>query len=289
MGQKIPRNTVGFKKSDIKDLGCGSCVGGIMFVFMGMDGEDHVFTNKAISENNAYNTPAFCRCDAGSMKLKEWTEMTQHKEISLLKKRERAIALMEKSNIGRRFKERTLDSFKTTSPKTKALKKLAEDYVKEWPNNRAVGRGLFLCGNVGVGKTHIAAGITQRLIYDHGVQSLFLPVPDLLQRVRGSISTDGGVNDLLKLYSNVELLVLDDIGTERVTEWVAEFLYLLINARYEAMLPTLYTSNMTPNEIISKMALSNLSLTGERIVDRILEMSLVVNIGIKDSHRGKIE
>lgn len=283
------RTMEGFREKDLKGKGCGKCVAGILFPTHGKEigtGE-RVYGKYPISRSDFYSTPEFCECKKGQDLKSKWIKHPSHKEIDLCEKRIEAVRLLESSNIGQRFKSRTLESFQTKSPKTKALKKLAEDYVANWESNKKNGKGLFLFGNVGVGKTHIAAGVTQKLIYDHGVKSLLLPVPELLQRVRGSI-TDGGVEKMLNLYSKVELLVLDDIGTERVTEWVAEFLYLLVNARYEAQRPTIYTSNMSPSEIVQRMAMANLRLTGERIVDRIKETSLVVNIAIQESYRAKL-
>jgi DNA replication protein DnaC len=122
---------------------------------------------------------------------------------------------------------------------------------------------LFLWGRVRTGKTSLAASIAHERIL-RGDDVLFVTVPDLLEQLRrsfdheeGELST-GQITDLVK---QATLVVLDDIGAEKVSEWVADVLYRLINHRQSLHLRTVYTSNKSLVELEARL--------GDRIAWRI--------------------
>jgi DNA replication protein DnaC len=133
---------------------------------------------------------------------------------------------------------------------------------------------VLLTGAYGTGKTWLATAALQELIFEHDHPCMFITTAALLDRIRASFDadkynpTDDG--DLLERVQNVYALVLDDIGAERVTEWVAERLFALVNARYNALLPTIFTSNLGPKELAGHL--------GERTAWRIVEMCRVVRL-----------
>jgi DNA replication protein DnaC len=127
--------------------------------------------------------------------------------------------------------------------------------------------GLFLHGAYGVGKTGLAfAAFRQRLETLH-VDGLFRTSPDLLEAIRATFDRETGgatssqVTDAVK---SVALLLLDDLGAEKVTEWVEERLYMIVNHRYLSGLATIYTSNLTLTQLGAKLS--------QRIAWRIKEM-----------------
>ncbi|MCL2105942.1 MAG: hypothetical protein FWH26_02615 [Oscillospiraceae bacterium] len=150
--------------------------------------------------------------------------------------------------------------------------------------------GLYFCGDVGTGKTFLACSILNQIIdtcpvseetalnYAEGCGShrstsllRFYGTAELLQRIRDSYSgnryrgydfdDDGPGDDLLNLCMKAKCLVLDDFGAEKVSDWVLEQLYILIEYRYQNCLPLIITSNETPQGIERKL--------GKRIADRI--------------------
>lgn len=255
-----------------------------------IDGERQVLVfPRVCRENDTYNTPCFGKTDTGQNLKKWWDELPQFAKIRLAFRQQKARQLLEKSKIGERFRLRTFDSFEEHCAGAKGLKKLAVDYVGKWEKISEQGQGLYISGSVGIGKTHIVSGIAKSLIEKYGTQVIFMPVPSLLQQVRGSISTDG-TTQLFELYSGVELLILDDIGTERMTEWGLEFLFLLVNERYENMKPTIFTSNYTIGDLENRLSLPTMDISGQRIADRITETCRVIELSsMKESYRGKIE
>jgi DNA replication protein DnaC len=132
---------------------------------------------------------------------------------------------------------------------------------------------LVLAGPTGAGKTHLAAGIvwevTRRLVagYEAAVAAVgesgrhprvpvlpeWLNVADAIVAVRlefGRPSDDREITDrVMRLHRHPALVVLDDLGREKVSDWTGEIVYALVNARYEALLPTLVTTNLTSAEL----------------------------------------
>jgi DNA replication protein DnaC len=107
------------------------------------------------------------------------------------------------------------------------------------------GRGLVLIGHVGVGKTHLAAALLKQVITTTGCRGLFYTTKDLLRAIRESYdpATQTTAKQLLDAVTGCQLLVLDDLGEERVTDWVFETMNLIVNARYNACLPLICTTN----------------------------------------------
>jgi DNA replication protein DnaC len=119
---------------------------------------------------------------------------------------------------------------------------VARKFVEEWKTR---DRGLLFVGPVGVGKTHLSVAILKTLIEDWGVRGLFCDFSDLLERIQATFSRTNpdSADDVLAPYRDAELLVLDELGARRPTDWVRDVLYGLINTRYNRQRLTIVTSN----------------------------------------------
>lgn len=116
-----------------------------------------------------------------------------------------------------------------------------QQVLLEWANDPA-GRNLCLFGPVGVGKSHAAVAAVRHL-HQRGLSVRFLPVVELLDMLR-----PGGPEGTFEQLADRDVLVLDDLGTERATDWTAERLYAVINRRWLEERPTVVTTNLPPDE-----------------------------------------
>jgi hypothetical protein len=135
------------------------------------------------------------------------------------------------------------------------------------------GESCFFWGEYGTGKTGLAVGLAWQAVQGR-YDILFRSVPDLLSDLRSTYGrTEGPTeSEVIKRYASIGLLILDDMGAEQVKNsgWVEDRLYQIIGRRHGENLPTLFTSNLSPQELGNKI--------GERIVWRIVEMCGEQNI-----------
>jgi len=142
----------------------------------------------------------------------------------------------------------------------------ARRFVENLERNLSAGRGLWLMGDVGTGKTSLAM-LVSKLALKAGSSVAIYSVPRLLAEIRNTYDSDGGrsYDDLFKALVEVDLLHLDDLGAERQTPWVLEQLYCLVNERYEAERSVLVTTNLTWEQLEEQV--------GKRTVSRLTEMT----------------
>lgn len=146
-------------------------------------------------------------------------------------------------------------------------------YVVENPS-----QGLMLYGIPGCGKTFLAAIVAQELLKREKTV-IFGDVPSILDTLKSTFNSENEQQTLDKLMDELEavdVLVLDDIGTEYPTSWAAERLYIIINNRYNAGKPIIATSNYGAEDLIKRFKLEQ--ITGRRIISRLSEMCKTIEI-----------
>lgn len=106
-------------------------------------------------------------------------------------------------------------------------------------------RGLLFVGQSGVGKTHLASAVLAELIRRYRVRGRFVDFTSLVHRIQSTFdpSSDASKHEVLNPVMDCEVLVLDELGAQRPTQWVRDTLYLILNTRYTRRLPTLFTTN----------------------------------------------
>ncbi len=169
-----------------------------------------------------------------------------------------------------RYRDATLDSYPVT-PSTAHVVAQLREYVADCRTRE--GRSVLMHGDYGTGKTGLAIGAMRAAIEEHAIDALFVTLVDLLNEIRTGYGPRGdgdgkGADELQRLVRETGLLVLDDLGADRPTEWSCEVLFGLINYRYSHNLRTIFTSNYEPGELAEHW-----KPQGERIVWRIVEMS----------------
>jgi DNA replication protein DnaC len=119
-------------------------------------------------------------------------------------------------------------------------------FVEEYPLDNT---GLLLIGSIGVGKTHLAVGIIKELVLDKGTGCLFYDYRELLKQIQNSYndSVKATELDVLRPVFETEVLVLDELGAIKPTEWVWDTVSLILNTRYNDNRTTIITTNF-PDE-----------------------------------------
>lgn len=137
-------------------------------------------------------------------------------------------------------------------------------YVDNWEWAKENNLGMLLWGDVGGGKTFLAACIANALI-DKEVQVKMTSIPRLVSEMTKDFGAER--ENVLKMIATTPLLILDDVGTERNTEYSNEQVYEIINERYKAKKPLIVTTNL-PMETLRTVE----DMTKKRIYERIVEM-----------------
>jgi DNA replication protein DnaC len=136
-------------------------------------------------------------------------------------------------------------------------------FVRDIGENLDGGRGLWIQGDVGTGKTTLAMLVSKAAL-DAGRSVAIYSLPRLLNLLRESMDSEQGMLDFMDRLTAVDLLHLDDLGAENQTEWVLEQLYSIVNARYEAERTIVATTNLMPDELSERL--------GSRTVSRLVEI-----------------
>jgi len=105
-------------------------------------------------------------------------------------------------------------------------------------------KGVLLYGPPGTGKTHLAAAVLRNVIEHKGLKGVFCDFRNLLIELRNSFSSNESTGEILDGVRKAPLLILDDVGAERNTEWAKEVLAEIVNYRYTQNLPTVITTNL---------------------------------------------
>ena len=202
----------------------------------------------------------------------------------------RASRLLKRAAIPRRYEHCTLDTFEPgygqADQSLAAAYLMARQFVSGYPVTTE-GRGLLLTGSVGVGKTHLAVGIVQALIGEKGVHALFCDYRELLKRIQESYNPQVASTELqiLTPIFEAEVLILDELGAQKPTDWVWDTVALILNTRYNDKRTTLITTNYpnapaalarSADKVIREETLGD--RIGERMRSRLAEMCVEVEM-----------
>jgi DNA replication protein DnaC len=165
---------------------------------------------------------------------------------------------------------------------TKAAVSEVRAYVADLDARLAEGRGLWLFGDTGTGKTTLAMLVSKAAL-EAGRSVAIYSLPKLLARIRRTYDAEPGGDSYLAFFERltaVDLLHIDDLGAEKRSDWVLEQLYALINERYEAQRSILVTTNL-PHDALEEQI-------GARTVSRLNEMCDEVAFFGEDRRFGKV-
>jgi DNA replication protein DnaC len=156
--------------------------------------------------------------------------------------------------------------------------RIVRRFVSALDDNLAAGRGLWLHGTVGTGKTTLAM-LVSRAALDAGRAVAIYSLPRLLAEIRATFESpgEGSYVSFLDRLAAVDLLHIDDVGAEKTSEWVLEQLYAIVNARYEEERSIVITTNLERDALAAQIT--------ERTVSRLEEMCTLVPLFGEDARR----
>ena len=195
--------------------------------------------------------------------------------------------LMGRSGIKLRFRSRTFDTFMVDESNEGAYE-TAKAYAENF--NRATEDGLFFYGNFGTGKTHLAVAIAVHVIRNKCIYAVLGTLIELLSQVKETYDSKGNATEqeVVRKFKNCDLLVIDDLGKESITDWGLSQLYDIVNHRYENCKPIVITTNYTDDELINRLSAKSCDKkTAQAIVSRLHEICYPVEFQWGDI-RGRI-
>lgn len=174
------------------------------------------------------------------------------------------------------FKNKTFSNYIRDSDNEKAYL-VAYEFVRCWERRP---KGIIFSGTVGVGKTHLVAAIINNLMVKKGIIPMFVNTPDLIAELRDAQFKEGeeSLANKLNKIKDCPLVCFDDLAKERMTDWVREQYYRIINYRYINKLPVLVTTNCSIDELDEKL--------GDATASRLVAMCEVVTVTGDDRRLG---
>ena len=203
----------------------------------------------------------------------------QNKEIKTCSCREigqkidKIINTYVKSGIDKKYRWKFINNYEVRDKVTDKAKNAAYDIIDKFPD---VNKGLFLWGNPGTGKTLLSTIILTELITRHATEGKFVKISrNFFNRLRSTFVEGspnyGEANIIEREFAEVDILVIDDFGIQRDSAWELETLYNLVDARYEALKFTIFTSNSDPFKSLKDKSEG-------RILSRIKEMCRIIEM-----------
>ena len=204
------------------------------------------------------------------------------------------------ARIPKRYEHCVLESFDVLPNADASLGmalKMARKFVEGYPMETG-GRGLLLTGSIGVGKTHLAVGMLLALMEEKGVPGLFYDYRELLKEIQHSYNPQVNSTELevLRPVFEAEVLVLDELGAQKPTDWVWDTVALILNTRYNDKRTTIITTNyadLPPAAMMTGSAAQRAAREetlgdriGERMRSRLAEMCVRMEMTGKDFRQG---
>lgn len=183
-----------------------------------------------------------CHCDREARERAFAEEQARQREEELRQR-------IDASGLPARYQRSAFEAFEAVRGTEKALA-LCRDYAGDF--SRSVEDGLLLRGPKGSGKTHLAAAMALSLLH-RGFRVAFWNVPLALDEIRSSFGARGDkeerASQIMERARKADLLILDDLATEKPSDWVVERLYLVVEMRYQDLKPLVVTTNASMKEL----------------------------------------
>lgn len=211
----------------------------------------------------------------------------------------RVTALLDRARIPKRYQHCSFDSYHTDFPGVDSSLEYAHVIAQRFVDGYLATtdeHGLLLTGSVGVGKTHLAVSILRALVVEKGARGLFCDYRELLKEIQHSYSPQVATTELeiLRPVFDAEVLVLDELGASKPTDWVWDTVAHILNTRYNDKRTTIITTNYADaapgnGGTTAQRAAREETLgdrIGERMRSRLAEMCVTLQMNGADFRQG---
>ncbi len=243
--------------------------------------EKKVFSERYETLSSISDECPYRQCDGTGLiwirdheKNREFMEKCKCREIKALERKLSAAQMPDE------FKNITIKSFdiniyeqEESRLRAAQAKRIAGNFVKKFDLMKEQGKGLYLYSSIkGSGKTRLAAGILNALLktQDSNEQPLsiyYSPTADLIGEIKKTFSEESNIksSDIIDSVKKVDVLILDDIGVEKVTDWVEETFTRILDFRLQHQKITIFTSNLSIDELDDKYPQGRISSRIEKM------------------------
>lgn len=201
--------------------------------------------------------------------------------------------LLRRAGIPPRYETCSFENFDPRTDRLNLAKAAAIKFAEEFP---LADCGLLIMGPCGSGKTHLAVSVLRQLIFKWEAHSLFYDFRELLKKIQNSYNAVSHTSEMqiLEPVLDCQVLVLDDLGAERPTEWVSDTIAYIVNSRYNRKLTTLITTNFDDRARETRVLAGGARLPAEesledrigtRLRSRLYEMCKVISIEGAEDYR----
>lgn len=212
--------------------------------------------------------------------IKERDQFIESEIIRIDKKdkADRMEAKILQCGVSKRNLNKTFSTFEAKTPEQTKAKALYEEFASTVCNGKTA-KNLIVCGSVGTGKTHLASSVVNDVTHS-GKTCKLIKVIDLIRQYKSTWSKDSDKTekDFLDYYTNIEALIIDEVGVQFGSDTEKMVIFDIIDGRYNNMLPTILISNLALPDVKE--------LIGERAIDRLREDGGQVVAMQWLSHRG---
>lgn len=249
-----------------------------------LDLKDYMVLYKNNYIENIATAYSRCNCEEANKIWKQYDEFIEKEKLKEFNLKQIA-KLFQNNNLGKRQLNSTFENYKINNKNKKAYEN-AKKYANKLINGET-DKGLFITGTYGVGKTYLASCIANETIKNKNTV-VFGTLIQLLDYIKDTYKDlDMSDKEYLNLYSSVDLLIIDDLGKEKPTEWVLEKLFLIVNNRYNNYLPIVITTNYNRNQLRERLCVNKNYSMVDSIISRLYEMCGGIEIKDEDHRMSK--
>lgn len=210
-----------------------------------------------------------CNCEKA---IQFWKEFDLEQEEKQRQEKNRKIInnIYKDNYMKKRLQKYNFENFSDTYKEKNVINQLikfTDSCIKSEMKN-----GLIIYGNIGYEKTYLAACIANKMIEQNKI-ALMEKSSSIIDRIKASFNKEGlSETQIIELYSNVDMLIIDDFGNENLSKWALEKLYKIISNRYDNELPIVITTRYNKEQLIEQLSTEHDTEIAEEIVKVLNEM-----------------